>query len=421
MFWTVSAGVAQENDTTSDVTLTVEQCLADSTDVSHESFEAALSKQSIIDRDLLQTELVTRDMCADMLERAPSDTLVQRLIAARNYVQEIGLIEGAMREAAKETGAKRTNRPVLAKGSLLLVSDLAQSSAGAAQAQYGDDEPTPGGGAAGGGEGLTGVSSTTKQAAAISGTAQTNSNASIEEQLDAGTDAGVRAGASRPEAAAGTKCSLEVTFLKDFVRLIPGSYRLTPEKVPKELRYGTTRRIRLSISPETREVFEKIRQKNAAVAEASESNIECVSVTTEMKATLGSLHDLDISSRDESVKPLFRDESTVWEWYVTGKPEGRQSLYLDLSYKVSPPHQDARFLSHEPPLLEKAILVESTPVQNLSGFVGGDWLSFSDFIVALVSSILVPVALVLLRRRRKRLSSIPTEQQPAEPKDEGPA
>ena len=418
MFWTGSAGVAQENDTTGDVTLTVEQCLADSTDVSHESFEAALSKQNIIDRGLLQSELVTRDMCADMLERAPSDTLVQRLIAARNYVQEIGLIEGAMRKAAKETGAKRTNRPVLAKGSLVLVSDVAQSSAGAAQAQYGDDEPTPGGG----GDGITGVSPTTKQAAAISATGQTDSDASIEEQLDAGTDAGVRAGASRPEAEAGTRCSLEVGFLDDFVqKLIPGSYRLTPEKVPKEMRYGTTRRIRLSISPETSEVFEKIREKNAAVAEASESNIACVSVTSEMKATLGSLDDLEISSRDESVKALYEDGSTVWEWYVTGKPQGRQSLYLDLSYEVSPPHEDATFRSHEPPLLEEAILVKSTPVQAVSGFIGGDWLSFSDFIVALVSSILVPVALVLLRQHRKRLSSGPTEQQPAEPKDEGQA
>ena len=421
MFWTVSASVAQENDTTSNVTLTIEQCLANSTDASQESFEEALNKQEIIDRDLMQRTLITKDMCADMLERAPGDTLVERLIAARNYTQEIGFIEGAMRKAANETGSKRTNLPVLARGSLLLVSDLAQSSAGASQQQYSDDEPAPDGGASGGGDGITGVSPTTRQAAAISGTAQTDSGASIEEQLDAGTKAGVRAGASRTEAAAGTRCSLEVKFLDDFVQeLIPGTYRLTPEKVPKEMRYGTTRRIRLGIAPETKEVFEKIRQKNAAVAEASESNIRCVSVTNEMKATLGSLDDLDISSRDESVKPLYADRSTEWEWNVTGKPKGKQSLYLDLSYEVSPPHQAATFRSHVPPLLEKTILVESTPMQTLSGFVGGDWLSFSDFIVALASSVLAPVAYYVLRRHRKRRSRGPTEQQPAEPKDEGP-
>jgi hypothetical protein len=432
-FWTVSVSVAQENDTPSNVTWTVEQCLANSTDGSHESFEKTLTKQSIIDRDLLQTKLITKDMCADLLERAPSDTLVQRLIAARNYVQEIGLIEGAMRKAANETGANgkggegdggaagggdgitgvspttkqaaaisgtlhtdSDTRPELARGFLFLVSDPAQSSVGAAQQQYGDDEPTPGGGA--------------------------DPGPSIEEQLDAGTEAGVRAGASRPEAAAGTRCSLEVRFLDDFVQeLIPGSYRLTPEKAPKELQYGTTKRIRLIISPETREVFEKIRQKNAAVAEASESNIGCVSVTNVMKATLGSLGDLDISSRDESVKALYADRSTEWEWYVTGKPEGRQSLYLDLSYEVSTPHQDATFRSHEPPLLEEAILVKSTPLQDVSGFVGGDWLSFSEFIIAVVTSVLAPAGFFLFRRYRKRLSSEPADQPSAGPQDEGPA
>ena len=221
----------------------------------------------------------------------------------------------------------------------------------------------------------------------------------------------MRAGASRPEAAAGTRCSLEVKFLDDYVqKLVPGTYELTPHTIPSEIKYGTTRRITLSVSPATREVFEKIKRQNEAVAEASESDVECVGVTGQMKATLGSLNDLDISSREASVQALYANRDTVWEWYITGKPKGKKSLYLDLSYAISPPGADTTFRSHEPPPLEETITIKATPIQNVSGFIGGDWLTFSEFILALVTSILAPGTVILWRKRRKQRLSGPGDQ-----------
>ena len=406
---TVSGGVAQDDEPTDDGALTVGRCLESSIDTPLE--EDALIKQGTIDNTLLRTG-VTKPMCADMLERASGDAPVRKLVAAQNYVQEIELVEGAMHRAAGETASRETERHFSGDDSLDLTLVAQTSGEGAGQAQYepsDDDGDTPGGtpgdddgSSTGIGDGAE-VEPETEQAAAITGTVQSDSDASIEERLDAGTEEGVRAGASRAEAAAGSRCSLEVEFLDDYVQeLLPGAYQLTPRAIPEEVRYGSTRRLVLSILPTTEDVFEKIKQKQEDVAEASESDVECVGLTREMKAKLASLDDLKISSRDPATQPIPEEQTTVWEWYVTGKPEGRQSLYLDLSYAISPPGEDPVFRSHEPPPLEETISVKATGFQNLSNLVGGDWLSFSDFMVALVSSIVAPIMLFLWGRRRRQ-------------------
>jgi hypothetical protein len=454
-FLVVSGSVAQDKDPTSDATLTVGQCVEDGIDVSLEPFEETLIKEGTIREGLLQTK-VTKPMCADMLERTSSDAPVQKLLAAQNYVQEIELIEGAMQKAADETSTKETGRHLPADDSLDLTLAAAQTSGEATGQQSTtppDDgsasptssptasptssptaspspsvspspSPSPGDGGGGGDDGSgdddgsvpgsgdgAGVEPKEKQAAVISSMVQGDSAASIEEQLDAGTEAGVRAGASRPEAAAGTKCSLEVKFLDDYVQtLLPGAYKITPNAIPEELKYGSTRRVVLSILPTTREVFENIKQKQEAVAKASESDVECVGLTGRMKATLGSLDGLEISSRDENVKPVYADETTVWEWSITGRPKGRQSLYLDLSYAISPPGKVPVFRSHEPPPLEETITVRATPLQNVSGVLGQDWLSFTELVIAIVTSILAPGTLLVWRKRRKQRLSGPGDQ-----------
>jgi hypothetical protein len=45
-------------------------------------------------------------MCKDMLDQIPGGTQVRKLLAAQNYLQEIELIEGAMRGAAGEEATR---------------------------------------------------------------------------------------------------------------------------------------------------------------------------------------------------------------------------------------------------------------------------------------------------------------------------
>src|SRR3712207_6091585 len=119
-----------------DVTLTVGQCIGDN--ATNGPVEEALIKEGIIEENLLQTK-VTNVMCKDMLERIPDGTPVRKLVAAQNYIQEIELIEEAMRKAAAEEAARATawhsssNESSMQFGALAYTSELA-----AAQAQYDD-------------------------------------------------------------------------------------------------------------------------------------------------------------------------------------------------------------------------------------------------------------------------------------------
>src|SRR5215211_8657530 len=82
-----------------DVTLTVGQCIGDN--ATNGPVEEALIKEDIIEENLLQTK-VTKVVCEDMLKPISGSTRLQKLTAAQSYIQEIKLIEGAMRKAAKE-------------------------------------------------------------------------------------------------------------------------------------------------------------------------------------------------------------------------------------------------------------------------------------------------------------------------------
>src|SRR5215218_3955760 len=99
--WPIYDAVAQANHGT----LTVEECLAEG-NASIDPIAKDLIAQGIIGENLLSTK-VTDGMCEDVLQRAPDDTPVQRLVTAQNYIQENQLIENAIREAAaKGTDAK---------------------------------------------------------------------------------------------------------------------------------------------------------------------------------------------------------------------------------------------------------------------------------------------------------------------------
>jgi hypothetical protein len=113
--WPIYDAVAQANDGT----LTVEECLAEG-NASIDPIAEELIKEGIIGENLLSTK-VTDGMCEDVLQRAPDDTPVQRLVTAQNYIQENQRIENAIREAAaKGTGAKGPAHHSLAEKHLVL-------------------------------------------------------------------------------------------------------------------------------------------------------------------------------------------------------------------------------------------------------------------------------------------------------------
>jgi hypothetical protein len=140
--WPIHDAVAQTNEGT----LTVEECLGDA-NASVDPIAEVLIKEGIIRENLLSTN-VTDGMCEDMLQRAPDGTPVQRLVTAQNYLQEIELIENAIREAAGEAAARGPDRHFPANEPLVLTrSTLLAVTQSAARAQYGGG----GGGAPSGG------------------------------------------------------------------------------------------------------------------------------------------------------------------------------------------------------------------------------------------------------------------------------
>ena len=156
--WPIYDAVAQTNDGT----LTVEECLAEG-NASIDPIAEELIKEGIIGENLLSTK-VTDGMCEDVLQRAPDDTPVQRLVTAQNYIQENQRIENAIREAAaKGTGAKRPAHHSLAEKHLVLPrwTVLGATQIAAVAQQYspppadgdGSPPPTDGGGAGPGGGG----------------------------------------------------------------------------------------------------------------------------------------------------------------------------------------------------------------------------------------------------------------------------
>src|SRR3712207_4317240 len=136
--WPLYGGVAQPLDATDDDVLTVGQCIE--ADASVGLLEEALIKEDIIEEDLLQTK-VTNVMCKNMLEGNTDGTLVRKLTAAQNYIQETKLIEGAMREAAgeatDEAAARGTDWYPSSDRPLILLRAIAQTDEQVpAQAQY---------------------------------------------------------------------------------------------------------------------------------------------------------------------------------------------------------------------------------------------------------------------------------------------
>jgi len=232
---------------------------------------------------------------------------VRKLVAAQNYIQEIELIEEAMRKAADEATARGTNWYSSSDESLSLFRAIAQISEQVpAQAQYDGT----------GGDGTGGVEPIKQQAAAAA-SAGVDNDASIPERLRQKEAAAINAGASVPEAKASARCSTEVEVSDEELKKGKGQYEIKPQ-MPEEIRLRKTQKVGLLVSPVTRKRFEEIRQKHGSINEKSTSGIGCVELVDRMKAQLVplDLEGLRIYARHHDIRELSSHRDTIWGWEI---------------------------------------------------------------------------------------------------------
>jgi hypothetical protein len=358
----VHEGVAQVDDAPDDAILTVGRCIE--VDASGSPLEEALVKEDLIEDDLLRTK-VTNGMCEDMLERLADGSPVRRLVTAQNYIQEIELIEGAMREAAGEAAAKGTDRYASSDRPSIRFRAVAQTSEQvAAQAQYKE----PGGNRTKGdgtrGDGTGGVEPGMRQAAVAASVGEDN-DASIAERLRQKEAAAKAAGASVPEARAGARCSTEVEVSDDELKKGKGLYEIRP-LMPGEMRLRESEQAGLLVSPATRTRFEQIKQKHRSIDDVSESGIGCVELVDRMKAQLVPLEE-GLGYRrhhPDDIRELSSNRNTRWGWDIVARRSGNLNLLLDLRYAISRERQEFRLVPGSP-VFEGEIRV--MPSQSASG------------------------------------------------------
>ena len=332
--WPDYDGVARADDAADDAILKVRTCI-EANDISG-SLKEALVKADIIEKDLLQTK-VTNGMCKEMLQPIHDGTPARKLVAAQNYIQDIELINGAMREAADEEAARGTDWYFSSDGSLMLFGAIAYTSEQvAAQAQYDG--------------GIEGVEERDLQAAAAARVAE-DKDASTAKRLRQKEAALKKVGASAQEAAAGSRCSLEVDVLDEELNKLKdlGAYEIDPQ-VPQKMRYGVAEPAGLVISPVTEEMFQEISKKHGNVAEASESDIGCVMLADRMKANLIPYKsgELDVQSHQSDIRDLSSNQDTTWGWDITASETGELNLLLELRYAISRKDQEFRQIQDSP-------------------------------------------------------------------------
>jgi hypothetical protein len=170
-----------------------------------------------------------------------------------------------------------------------------------------------------------------------------------------------KAGASAPEAAAGSRCSLEVDVLDEEVdKKSKGMYEIRPQ-MPKKMRHRETEDAGLVVSPVTKERFEEIRQQLKDIAEASESYIGCVRLTDRMQATLSPWRPDELvidRHHPDDIRELSTNRDAIWGWDITARQIGKLKLYLNLRYAISRKNQEFRLIPVSP-IYDEAI--KATP------------------------------------------------------------
>jgi hypothetical protein len=410
--WPIYDAVAQANDGT----LTVEECLAEG-NASIDPIAEDLIKEGIIGENLLSTK-VTDGMCEDVLQRAPDDTPVQRLVTAQNYIQENQLIVNAIREAAAEgTDAKGPAHHSLAEKHLVLPrwTDLGATQIAAVAQQY-SPPPADGGGAApGGGGDETEVTPSMRKAATVQQVAAAvvaEGDASIAEMLDRIEAAYLREGESRSAAAAAAHCGLEQALLNVISKKLyrEESIQVDPDPTPKELEYGDTVTVKLFISAAISEAYDGLERQYEKVEEASEASRGCVHVTKLMQAEVVTRR-FDINSHqdhDSSIRGrITRD--TTWRWDVTANTEGKNVMTLALGHVLTRAGEELTPQWLEPAPLEATITIQAEPLAKAPNPVERNWRWLLP--VGIVLTVAATLLVGMLRKREQR--------RPSEPGDEG--
>jgi hypothetical protein len=346
--WPVYNSVAQIDDAADNDTLTVGQCIGDN--ATNGPVEEALIKEDIIEENLLQTK-VTKVVCEDMLEPISGSTRLQKLTAAQSYIQEIKLIEGAMREAAAEEAARATNWYSSSNESLMQFGAIAHTiELVAAQDQYD--------------EAIDGIEPRELQAAAAARVGENNVG-SIPTRLRQKEETARNAGATDPEARAGARCSTEIEVSdEEAKKIVAGQYQFTP-RMPKKIRLGKKEPAGLLVSPIPQQRIREKSQKHDLIEEASKSNIGCGYLTDRMQADLVplELEALGIKgSYPDDIQALSSHQEVKWSWGVSGRQAGNPEVSLDLRYELSREGQVLfRHIPQVSPVYEEPIRVTAQP------------------------------------------------------------
>jgi hypothetical protein len=318
-----------------DVTLTVGQCIGGN--ATNGPVEEALIKEDIIEENLLQTK-VTKVACEDMLKPISGSTRQQKLAAAQRYIQEIKLIEEAMREAAAEQAARATDWHSSSNESLMQLEAIAHTSElVAAESQYDDARG--------------GIEPRELQAAAAARVGD-NPDVSIANRLRKKEAVANNAGASDPEARASARCSTEIEVSDEEVKkIVAGQVDIRPQ-MPKKIPFGEAKRAGLLVSSVPQQRSREISQKQEDIKKDSKSTFGCGYLTERMQAELVPLEELEalgiVPRYSHDIQKLSSHQEVIWSWKVSGRQAGTPEVLLNLSYELSQEGPEFRGIPQSP-------------------------------------------------------------------------
>lgn len=449
-------------------TVTVERCVRDS-DLAPENADEItdlLVEQETIQRDLPETKL-TQGMCQDIRDRAPGGSLVHKLVAAQNYVQEINFVEQAIRQVAGEAsietpppqhssaevmapivgsaspstileeeklyrdGGHRTSafessstEPGTPRegsvGQLEIISKVAiESTTGALSSAQSDqsredtdeeiesiqsDQYGPPPGPGGGRPSQDPPGSPASVRMSNAANQAVGQEASPEDVFNETKEAGERDGIPPEKADAAARCATTIAFVDNtLAELHRGAFEIIPEDIGKEMKVEDNRTVRLFLSLATRERFESLRRDLEKIDEVSETQRGCVGLSDRMKAALGGTK-FEVEPQAEETQLIAAEQSTTWQWTVTATEKGRSPLYLNLHQEIMPAGGEPSYRPVTPPLYQAEVTIVATFSQRVSSFFSQNW-------QWLWAAILVPVAGWAWTRYRKRNAENHAEEQ----------